>query len=280
TYFLPLITPRLIAMAAVAWSEPATRDVKAFERSAALAEARRDLLFYPVQIQAPTLQSRHHLVFSGSQELHFSAHVAELASSAQAYVRYTLDGTEPTTSSRILEGPLQVDASTELRASLYLGGEQVGHGSRWLLQQVHPTPNLALGKPVTANVAGGTFFSVSRLTDGGTGNLDYFLGYPTMPEPIAMVVDLEQSSVIEQVKVFTYQAGTSYESLDVALSADGKEWTTIGSRREQPVGEATPISFACPPQTARFVRIRSFGHKGQVFDSFSRITEIQVYGTL
>lgn len=275
-YLLPLITSRLIAMAAVAWAEPTHRDVDAFLQASKAAEAQRRLLFYPVRIQTPTPQSAHHLVFAGAIELACSMHIADVFSSAQAYVRYTLDGSEPTPSDPYLDGPIAIDQSCTFRAALFLGGKQVGHGSRWLLQQVTPEANLALGKPVTTSVAGGPFFSASRLTDGGTGNLDYFLGYPAMPDPIHIVVDLEKQETVEHIKVFTYQAGDSYESFEVDLSADGAQWTTIGTRREAPEGASTPVTFSCTPQAARYVRIRSFGHKGQVFDSFSRITEIQV----
>ena len=61
------------------------------------------------------------------------------------------------------------------------------------------------------------------------------------------------------------------------MSADGKEWTPIADRRQKPDGVSTPTTHEFAPMDARFVRVFTSGHKGQVFDSFSRITEIQVF---
>lgn len=276
-YFMPLIPSRLIAMAAIAWSEPAERDVEWFTQQAQMTESQRHRCFYPVWMEAPLPQSPNHLVFSGSANLSLTAQVVELGNSAQAHLRFTLDGSEPTASSTSFVESFAVDASTQLRAALFLDDKPVGHGSRWMLQQVDPTPNLALHKPVATSVPSGPFFNAERLTDGGTGNLDYFLGYPAMPAPILMDVDLQTKVHVQKIVVHTYQHGDSYESLEIALSTDGEHWTTTASRREKPEGQSSPAVFNFSPQPAQFVRIRSFGHKGQVFDSFSRVTEIQVY---
>lgn len=271
-HYLPLITPRLIAMAAVAWREPEVRDVAWFERTARATEARRRLAFPTVQVRTSTRAVPSADVFH--HELEVTLHPPD---GHPGTLRFTLDGSAPTEASPAYEAPLRFRSSVDLRAEMFLRGEPQGMETRRRFTMVEPIPNLALGKPVSTSVAEGPIFCAARLTDGGIGNLDYFLGYPALPEPIHIIVDLEAVESVQQIRVHTYTTGTSYESFEVDLSTDGEIWTTVAVRRDAPENPAIPARFEFSPQQARYLRLRTFGHKGQVFDSFSRITEIEVH---
>jgi hexosaminidase len=194
-------------------------------------------------------------------------------------VRYTLDGAEPSEASPIYKKPFPLDRRATVRAALFREGLQVGHGSRRTLVHVQPVENQALGKPVTASVPGGPLFSPARLTDGGTGNLDYFLGYPAMPEPISITVDLGKKVSFDRIVIHSHTSGSSYESYEIHVSPDGKAFEQVAKRLEKPAQFSGSVVHDVPAVTARYVRVLTHGHKQKVFDSFSRLTEIQVFST-
>ena len=166
-----------------------------------------------------------------------------------------------------------------LRAGAFHQGQSLGPSQRRTFVQVEPQENLALGKAVNTNVSFGPVFCPQRLTDGGTGNLDYFLGYPARPEPVVVTVDLEAECLLDRVVVHAYSSGESYETYALDLSVDGKTWAKVGERLDAPPETATPTVHELAGAHARFLRIRSFGQPGQVFASFSRLTEIQAFGS-
>ncbi|MBC8451168.1 MAG: discoidin domain-containing protein [Planctomycetes bacterium] len=171
-----------------------------------------------------------------------------------------------------------VERSVLVRAAAFTGERQLRHGTRRTLVQVHTVANLALGKPVTASVPSGPVFVPARLTDGGTGNLDFFLGYPTMPDPIAVTIDLEEAMEIARVVVHTYAYQDAYESYELWLSSDGEDWRRVADRLAKPAEPSAAVIHDFAPTEARYVRILTHGYKGQVFDSFSKLTEVQVFG--
>jgi hexosaminidase len=278
--YLPMVVPHVIPLAAVAWSEPSVRDVDEFHRRSQSSEAKRRELFYPIHIDATDLVVPSAGVFHRQTEVslkwtwpdwepHWSIH-------------YTLDGSRPTKKSAQYQKPFGLKKSAVVRAEAFREGyEWQGyeweHGSRRTFVKVDPVDNLALGKPVTTSVAAGPVYCAELITDGGAGNLDYFLGYPAMPEPIAITIDLEQAQSVGKVVMNTYQSHQSYESYQLQVSADGSQWDTVADRREKPGQPASAMVHEFPAQQVRYIRVLSSGHKGQVFDSFSRITEVQAY---
>ena len=62
----------------------------------------------------------------------------------------------------------------------------------WPDRMEDPTPgNLAHGKPVSVSAgASQPLFGPQRLTNGATDRFDHFLGYPTVPKPLEITIDL------------------------------------------------------------------------------------------
>lgn len=268
--YLPLVVPRLIPMAAVAWNHDQSRDYEKFSRQvAATEEARRDC-FYPVDIGCTPLVLEQESVFAESTEVTFTA-------GADGDIHFTLDGSQPTLESPLYVQPVSLSESATVRAAIFDGGRQVGHGSRRTLVRVDPTANLALGKPVTASVGSGPMLSPARLTDGGTGNLDFFLGYPAEPTPIEITIDLGDIKEIRRVVTHAYSNGNTFESHAVQVSADGDVFETVSERWDRPETLSPVTEHTFPATPARYVRILTRGCKGYVFDSFSKLTEIEVF---
>ncbi len=269
--YLPLIVPRLIPMAAVAWQgEPAT-DYASFAERTAKNEATRAECFYPVTIKASPLALEDEGVFHGTTAV-------SLGSASEGVIRYSIDGSEPTVDSPRYTEPFDLEQTAIVRAALFADDEQALHGSRRKLTHVEPPEgNLALGKPVTASVPSGPLHTPARLTDGGKGNLDYFLGYPATPEPIATTIDLGEPIEFNQIVVHAYTSGRSYEAYEVQVSTHGMGYRTVAKRLDKPEQITPRAVHDFPPTTARYVRVLSHGNQGQVFDSFSRITEVEVF---
>ncbi|MEM9702874.1 MAG: discoidin domain-containing protein, partial [Planctomycetota bacterium] len=156
-------------------------------------------------------------------------------------------------------------------------GRRIGHDDRRNFTVVTPTPNLALGKPVTSSRPSAAPFSVERLTDGGTENLGFYLGYSPDSDPIVVTVDLERPQTVGKIVVHAYTISGSFEKYVVEVSADGTTFEEVGRRTERPDSAAGRVVHAFDPRSVRYVRIRSFGNRGYVFDSFSKLTEIQVF---
>ncbi len=268
--YFPMIVPRLIPMAEVAWNHDAARDYEKFSKRVEETESIRNRIFYPCSISGSSIVIESDGVFHGSSEI-------SLKSTLQGELRYTLDGTAPTSKSTLFSTPFKLEKSAIIRCATFVNGKQVGHGSRRTMTQVNPVDNLALGKPVTSSTTSGAPFSVERLTDGGTGNLDYYLGYPGEPEPIKITVDLGKPIEINQIVMNTFSNGGTFEKYELQISKDGKTFEPVAKRHTRPEKSTGRIEHDFELQSARYVRVLTHGCKGYVFDSFSRITEIQVF---
>ncbi|MFK7820523.1 MAG: family 20 glycosylhydrolase [Planctomycetaceae bacterium] len=273
--FFPQVVPRIIPFAEVAWNSPAERDLAAFEKRSAQTERVRLRSFYPVRITASQLAVPSDGVFHNETAIQMKL-AGDTIKNGQ--IRFTLDGSEPTTKSTLFEDSISISQSTTVRAAMFSGDQQIGHGSRQNFVRVVPVPNLALGKPVTSSTPSAAPFSVERLTDGGTGKLDFYLGYPAEPEPIQVTVDLQQVTQVARVVVHAYSISNSFEKYTVEVSQDGETFQSVGDRLEKPKESQPKVEHSFTARPVRFVRISSSGNKGYVFDSFSKLVEIQVFG--
>lgn len=278
--YFPQVVPRVIPFAEVAWNPTEERDYEAFQKRVQKTEAARMKAFYPVSIEASDLAIESDGVFHNEV-------VVDLATpQTEGSIRFTTDGSQPNApnaanaikaTSQNWKSSLKLTQSTTVRAALFKDGNQIGHGSRRTFTAVQPVKNLALGKPVRSSAPSGSPFSVERITDGSTENLDFYLGYPAEPKPIEITIDLEQPKSIERIVVVAYTISHSFEKYSVEVSADGKAFEEVASRLEKPAKPIGTVEHQFPKRDVRFVRIKSFGNKGYVFDSFSKIVEVQVF---
>jgi len=263
--------PRVIPMAEVAWNHDQKRDYQDFARRSSVTETVRRRAFYPVDIVADALAVPEDGVF------HDQTSVSLQKGARRGEIRYTRDRSKPTASSTLYQRPLAVNRSAIIRAALFEDGKQVSHGSRLALTCVKPIKNLALGKPVGSNRTSGSPFSLGRLTDGGTGVLNYYLAYPSEPDPVEVTVDLGEPTTINRITIFAYFNGRAYESYRVLVSNDGKKFSQVGSRLDKPEQSTASVNHDFKLQKVRYIKVESNGCKQNVFDSFSRLIEIQAF---
>ncbi|MEM1448944.1 MAG: family 20 glycosylhydrolase [Planctomycetota bacterium] len=138
--------------------------------------------------------------------------------------------------------------------------------------------NLAFARPITVSAgASQPHFGPQRLTNGLTDRFDHFLGFPTVPEPLEIVVDLGEVQEVSRVVVHETAVGKSFEQYRVDLSTDGETFDEVGASVEGTRGEASFVEHAFDPRNARYVRIRTDGCQSLTFPSFSRLCEIEVF---
>ncbi|MCC9644772.1 family 20 glycosylhydrolase [Rhodopirellula sp. JC740] len=271
------VFPRAIPFAEVAWNPEIERDFASFEARSQKAEAIRLRSFYPVKIEADALAVPADGVFHNQTTVSIVGRTNLPADNDDSLIRFTTDGSAVNADSQRYEQPFEVDETVDIRARLFVKGSPMGAESQLKLIRVQPKENLALGKPVTSSVSSAAPFSVERVTDGGTGPLDFYLGYPAVPEPIAITIDLETPQTVQRVLVHAFTVQGSFEKYSVEVSLDGEHFTEVGSRKEKPETETSVVEHAFEPQQVRYVRILSEGNRGYVFDSFSKILEVEVH---
>ncbi len=161
------------------------------------------------------------------------------------------------------------------------GGEPT---AGWADRQAAPTPgNLAHGKPVHISTgASQPHFGPQRLTNGATDRFDHFLGYPCLPEPLEITIDLEAVHPIGRIEVFeSAQPGHSpaptWEEYELAVSRDRQSFESIGKTEQSSRGQTHKVVFLFDPREARYIRIRTRGCKGFRFDNFSRLCEVMAF---
>jgi len=269
--YFPQVVPRLISFADVAWNPSGERDFDSFQERVHKTEAARLAAFYPVSIAAKDLAIESDGVFHNKTSI--SLHTPK----GDGTIRFTTDGSQPTASSKAWESEFTLDKTATVRAAMFVGDKQIGHGSRRTFERVEPVENLALGKTVSSSVSSGSPFSIQRITDGGTGNLEFYLGYPAEPKPVEITIDLEKAQSISRVVVVAYTISNSFEKYTIEVSKDRTTFEEVASRLERPEKVTGIVEHKFPSRDVRFVRIKSFGNKGYVFDSFSKVVEVQVF---
>ena len=141
-----------------------------------------------------------------------------------------------------------------------------------------PPGNLAFARPVRVSTgADQPPFVPERLTNGMTDRFDLFLGYPTEPAPLEIVIELADVTEVSKVVVYETAVGGSYELYRVEVSVDGEHFVQVGEAGKGTRGERDHVVHEFPARRAGFVRIVTHGCKDFVFASFSRLTEVQVF---
>ena len=267
--FLIICPPRIAAMSARAWNPSFEIAYKDFAQRDSVAWRTIQRISTPVVIEADNLVIKTAGVF------HTETFVS-LQSDIDGDIYFTLDGKDPTTASSRYSQPFKITESHRIRAAIYSGDSRIGQISDRTFTCVHPIDNLALGKPVTSSVPSGPYFCVERLTDGGIDPLQFYVGYPTVPEPARIIVDLQAPTTMNQIIVYENATNRSYEDYTVSVSLDGVTFLQIGesTKEPKPGGKAT---YDFDAVEVRYIRVTTKGHKRWVFESFTRLIEIQAF---
>ncbi len=138
--------------------------------------------------------------------------------------------------------------------------------------------NLAHGKTVKVSSGGAQpLFHPQRLTNGITDPFDHFLGYPTQPKALEIVIDLGKIVEIEKVHIFEMASRESWEKYKLYSSRNLKNKQLLGEASQGDRKDKNNIVFTAKPHRARYIIIETEGCQNLTFPSFSRLCEVMVF---
>ena len=205
--------------------------------------------------------------YSGTQSVTISS------ATSGASIRYTTDGSSPTsTSGTLYAGPVSVPSTTTLRAIAYKSGmdDSAVSSAAYTISSGSSASKFAIaGSAVTASTHDGNVPAntvdgslSTRWSASGDGQwIQYDLG--------------STGNTVSYVKVAWYKGNERTSVFDVLVSNNGTSWTTVLPG----VSSGNTLALEThdfPDATARYVRI--VGH-GNTANAWNSITETEIWGT-
>lgn len=265
TEYIPTFThvqymelPRMAALAEVQWQRRGQKDWNAFRSRVPDMLAIYDRLGYnyarhitdPAVTYTPRPDAK--------------ALEVNLSSLPGFDTHYTLDGSDPDTSSPLYTSPLLVTSSTPLRFASFRDGRR----GRVLSDTI--AVNRASFSPIALNTdphPGYLFDGAPTLVDGITGTYNYrtgrWLGFNAQPLDVTIDLGSPQplTSVGFNVAVFCCDGVVDAHSAEILLSGNGTDFTTAATWTNDPLNpddQFTVIHHSIPltaPVNARYVRL-------------------------
>lgn len=280
-----MILPRMAALAEVQWTQPEKKNYNCFGKRLArlLQFYKRDGLNY----------AKHAFNIKSDFKSDTEARAVNVTLSVidDAPVYYTLDGTEPTTSSQKYTAPISIKENAELRAIVVRNGEKTEMSPRSI--SFNKATLCPIEMPGAQPTARYTFKGAPTLVDGMKGKEDFqsgawlgFLG--GAPE---FVIDLGQNTEIQRVAIETLVAMNDWISgcagLKVEVSDDKNTFREVATQQfaeetQNGVREIRNYEATFSPVQARYVKITAStsilpqGHGGAGKPAFLFIDEICV----
>lgn len=222
-----MIYPRLLALAEIAWTKNELKNWDNFKQRA--------------NAQIKVLQAKGYNAFSLSdepnivQEMFAEERKVRLTMSSERYpveIRYTTDGSEPTSESMLYTEPVEITDAVVLSVALFDGGKRVGP----VVQKPYGF-HKALGKTITYNNAGyGNAYSAggdNALVDGITGSFSYtdgcWQGFSL--NDMDVTIDLDSVQKVESVSATFMQLLGPWvwlpTEVEILVSDDNENFTPI-----------------------------------------------------
>jgi len=220
-----MLFPRLLAIAEVGWSPQSARDWHDFVQRMEQLSERFDRLGinYAQSVYNVWINPYH------DASLKKAAFALE-TEAGTADIRYTLDGSEPSKSSKLYKNPIKLDMTTTLKARSFKQGEPCGSATTTKTIVVHK----AAGKNVSLTVQPDSKFDHGAfvLTDCLRGRADqigkHWLGFENDFEA---VIDLENDIPVKTITVSVLEATDDRiflpKQIEVSWSSDNKTYTKL-----------------------------------------------------
>ena len=169
-------------------------------------------------------------------------------------IHYTVNGSNPTKDSPRYVTPIKMNVSTILRAACIVDGKPVGEEYRCDYVKVHVENNITTGKPVFfGKEISGRAIDNSAVVDGIV-DINRYWEYG---EAKSLVVDLQEITLLQANRLYTYWDNKRYYQYTIDISVDAKNWKQVVDRSKN-TEKATPDGYTdllSKKVEARYVRI-------------------------
>ena len=251
-----MLLPRLAALSEVQWCRPERKDWNRFY------DASDSYCMMYKTMGYNYAQHIFHVKGQVRTDSVRNAAVVELVAQGDAQIRYTLDGTTPSKSSKLYKEPVIIEGQGELRAAAFRDGVNQrefvcvfsSHKAMNAEVQVTPAPHRWYRAGVPA-----------CLTDGLRGN--EFFRTPSWAgwkgTPVELIVDLASEQTVSTVGVSVLREQISNiflpEGFTVSVSTDGENYVEVASQQYDVQDKAentlTDIMLSFKETSARYIRL-------------------------
>jgi hexosaminidase len=253
-----MLLPRLAALAEVVWSPKDARNWQDFVHRLELQMKRYDAAGYTyaksaylVSITTAVDTAKKQIKVTLSNEMNYPS------------IRYTTNGSDPATSSRLYRGPFAVTKETTVRAGAFAKGKLLGKiSSQKVFVHRASFKNVSLKYPYEVYDGGGPYGLVNGLRGSHFFSDGNWQGYHQ--SDLDAVVDLKKSVPIKRIAAGFLDRTTSWifypTVVEYSVSEDGEHYTNVASfhldlptaNREMSVKE---LSQKVTNVNARYVRV-------------------------
>ncbi|NLR60151.1 family 20 glycosylhydrolase [Chitinophaga polysaccharea] len=256
-----MIYPRLLALSEVVWSDTLHKEWTDFQRR--LQSHYRLLQRLHVNYYRPSYAVTIH------PAINIAAHKTVISFSTEQYqpqIRYTLDGTLPTSQSALYTSPFEIHGTATVTAAVFKDNNMPGKPASLQLDD-----HLALGKKVIYNLPYSKGYPAQRestLVNGYRGSLTYGDGQWQGFEgkDMDVTIDMDQVTALKSLSVsFMQQTGPGVyipAFVEVLVSDDNKDFRKVKQiDNDIPVTQSTltfkDFRFDLKEQLARYIRIHA-----------------------
>ena len=257
------------------------RDFSIFSKATNCVDAMFDRLISPVTFDVPMVQPSRFQYVDSTQ-------VTMTSTIPGGQIRYTTNGTEPTTSSTQYTNPVMINTGERLnpatvKAALFVDGVQVGQTRRIDLVKValkQDPLNVAFGKAVWTNGDDFPNNPPNLLTDGVVSDhMAHWLAWHT---PQEVVIDLMNLHTVGSVRVYSAWNQTYADKFEVLVAENSDGPYTLAASRATNSTNVSANGYLVEfdePHKARYVMIRSLPATGGIDAGKARVVEVDVYET-
>ena len=254
-----MLLPRMAALSEVQWCQPQTKSWERFYDSADDFCSIYDVMGY--KYGTHIFDTRGDITIDREN----GGVYVSLEAQGETPIRYTFDGSEPTSESALYTEPLKITESCVLKAK----SDRSGMGGR--VYEKHFAAHKAMGRPATALTEthpSYTFNCPDLLTDGLVGEGPYnsgdFAGWYN--QPLEVVVEMggeTYDSMTLSAIVFRYDYLFGPESISVMTSEDGENYTEVAYEAYKVEGRVDDgngcqdYTLTFPETSARFLKVKA-----------------------
>ncbi len=254
-----MLLPRMAALSEVQWCRPENKSWERFYDSADEFCSIYDVMGY--KYGTHIFDTRGEILVDREK----GGVYVSLDAQGETPIRYTLDGSDPTSESALYTEPIKISESCTLKAK----SDRKGMDNRMF--ERHFTAHKAMGRPVTTLTEthpSYTFNCPDLLTDGLVGEGPYnsgdFAGWYNRPfEVVVDMGDATYNSMTLSAIVFRYDYLFGPESISVMTSEDGENYTEVAYAAYKVEGRVDDgngchdYTLNFPETSARYLKIKA-----------------------